>query len=209
MSGPGRGPTGAALLPPEWLSQSKLPILELPPGSSLVRIHHSDRSPIFFSPGPGRPPAGRFDSTRGAFGILYVAFAFEGAFAETVLRNPRLQFVSLGEINSRSLSVLGVSRSVRLVDMRGAGLQALGVDNAITSGPYEPRGIWADALFVHHDQPDGIAYPSRHDPDQVCVALFSRPDIGLDIASDAVPLTDMLSEVATVLRRYKKGLSDE
>ncbi len=141
--------------------------------------------------------------------MLYLAFAFEGAFAETVLRNPAQRLIGLKDISNRSLTVLGISRSVRLVQMRGAGLQALGVDNAITTGPYEPCRIWANTLFAHPDQPDGIAYSSRHDPDQVCAALFSRPDITLEIASDAVPLTDMLSEVAGVLRRYKKGLSDE
>lgn len=198
-----------ASLPPDWLLDVSLPLLELPPSSSLVRIHRSDFSPIFFSPGPGKPPAGRFDSTTGAFGVLYLAYAFEGAFAETVLRNPRQRLIGLREISSRSLTVLGMSRSVRLVEMRGAGLQALGVDNAITTGPYEPCGIWADALFTHPDQPDGLAYSSRHDPDQICVALFSRPDISLEIASDTVPLTDMLPEVSGVLRRYGKGAIDE
>ena len=209
MSGPGRGPTGAASLPPSWLSDIHLPTVALPPGSSFVRIHRNDRSPIFFSPGSGKAPIGRFDSSSGAFGALYMAYSFEGAFAETVLRNPGRRLISLKEISDRSLTVLGISRSIRLVEMRGTGLQALGVDNAITTGPYEPCSVWADALFAHPDQPDGIAYSSRHDPDQVCVALFSRPDTDVDVASGAVPLTDMLAEVAGVLRRYRKGLSND
>lgn len=90
--------------------------------------------------------------------------------------------------------------------MQAAGLQALGVDNAITTGPYEPCGIWADALFAHADRPDGIAYASRHDPGQVCVALFSRPDVAVSLVSDSVPLADLMREVATILRRYGKGL---
>ena len=136
-----------------------------------------------------------------------MAHSFEGAFAGTVLRNPGQRLVDLKEISDRSLSVLGVSRPIRLVEMRGAGLQALGVDNAITTGPYEPCSAWADALFAHPDQPDGIAYSSRHDPDQVYVALFYRPDVDVDIASGVVPLNDMLAEVAGVLRRYREGLS--
>jgi hypothetical protein len=206
MSGVGRGPTGIARLPPDWLSGSPLPFQAIAAGSPFTRIHHSHRPPVFFSPGEGQPPAGRFDSATGRFGVLYLAFDFAGAFAETVLRNPARRLVSSGEIAGRSLAVLALSRAVRLVRMQGAGLQALGVDNAVTTGPYEPCGIWADALFAHADAPDGIAYGSRHDPEQVCVALFSRPDIAVTVVRESVPLTAMVGAVAAVLRRYGKGL---
>ena len=206
MSGAGRGPDGAAHLPPEWLPRSQLPVTELPAGSTLVRIYRHVHPPIFFSPGDKRPPAGRFDSATGLFGVLYLAFSFEGAFAETVLRNPARRLIGLGEVAGRSLAGLALSRAVRLVRMHGAGLQELGVDNAVATGPYEPCGLWADALFAHPDRPDGIAYASRHDPDQICVALFSRADIAITLASDSVPLTEILGDVAAVLRRYGKGL---
>ena len=206
MSGTARGPTGIAVPPPPWLAATSLPLMELPFGSSLVRIHRAINGPVFYSPGPGRPPAGRFDSATGSFGVICLAFTFEGAFAETVLRNPTRRLVGVGEIAGRSLAVLAPSRHVRLVEMRGAGLQALGVDNSITTGPYGPCGLWADALFDHPHRPDGIAYASRHDPDQVCVALFSRPDLALEVASDSVPLTEMPADVAKILRRYGKGL---
>lgn len=202
----GRGPAGTAGLPPAWLSTSHLPLIDLPASSTFVRIYRSDRSPGFFSPGEGRPAAGRFDSAGGLFGVLYLAFTFEGAFAETVLRNPARRLVGFGEIAARSFAVLGVSRTVRLVRMHGAGLQALGVDNAITTGPYEPCGAWADALFAHADQPDGIAYASRHDPDQICVALFSCSDISVAVMRDSVPLTEIIADVGAALRRYGKGL---
>jgi hypothetical protein len=193
-------------LPPGWLSQVRLPIIELAADSTFVRIHRTSQAPIFFSPGDRRSPAGRFDSAGGLFGVLYLAFSFDGAFAETVLRNPARRLVGLAEITPRSLAVLALSRGVRLVSMLGPGLQALGVDNAVTTGPYAPCGIWADALYAHAVRPDGIAYASRHDPEQLCVALFSRPDISVNLASESAPLEDMLSEVAAMLRRYGKGL---
>jgi hypothetical protein len=180
--------------------------MDVPAGGTFVRIHRSDRSPVFFSPGEGRPAAGHFDSAGGLFGVLYLAFTFEGALAETVLRNPARRLVGFGEIAARSLAVLSVSRTVRLVRMHGAGLQALGVDNAIITSPYEPCGTWADALFAHADQPDGIAYASRHDPEQICVALFSRPDIFVAVDRASVPLTVMAADTGAALRRYGKGL---
>lgn len=63
-------------------------------------------------------------------------------------------------------------------------------------------GFTPAALFSHPDQPDGIAYASRHGPDQVCVALFSRPDIALEVLSGPTPLTDMAANVSDLLRRY-------
>jgi hypothetical protein len=191
------------------LADSPLPLLEMPAASTLVRIHRSSRSPVFFSPGDVLTPLGRFDSPSGRFGVIYLAETFQGAFAETVLRNPARRLVSFAEIAGKSLAVLALSRAVRVVRMHGPGLQALGLDNAISTGPYGPCGIWADALFAHPDHPDGLAYASRHDPEQICVALFSRPDLTLDLGSDSVRLTDILGEVAAVLRRYGKGLDPE
>lgn len=206
MSGVGRGPAGTAAPPPDWLAGASLPLTDLAAGTALLRIHREGRSPLFFSPGPGRPPAGRFDSATGRFGVMYLATTFEGAFAETVLRNPARRLVATSEIAGRSLAFAAAARPLRLVQMHGAGLQRLGADNALTTGPYEPCSLWADALFAHPDAPDGIAYASRHDPTQVCVALFSRPDLALATAHESLPLAGLTSAVAAVLRRYGKGL---
>lgn len=206
MSAAGGGPTGAARPPPPWLSGVELPLTVHEAGSALVRVHRTALAPIHFSPGDDQPPAGRFDSATEFFGVLYLALSLEGAFVETVLRNPERRLVSLKDIAARSLAVLQASRDLRLVSMHGAGLQALGVDNSVTTGPYAPCSFWADALFAHPDRPDGITYASRHDPDQVCIALFSRPDLGLVIVSQSVPLAGMLTDVAAILRRYGKGL---
>ena len=200
------GPTGVARSPPPWLPSVKLPLLVHGTGRPLVRVHRTSLAPVHFSPGDGLPPAGRFDSAAGRFGVLYAALSLEGAFVETVLRNPSRRLVGLQDIAARSVTELQALRDLRLAQLHGAGLQALGVDNAVTTGPYTPCGLWADALFAHPDRPDGIAYASRHDPDQLCIALFSRPDLGLGTPDPAVPLAAMLPKVAAILRRYGKGL---
>ena len=184
---------GAAPLPPAWLATAALPVVELAAGSSLARIHRVDLGPVFYAPGTGKAPVGRFDSPSGNFGVLYLAQAFEGTFAETVLRNPRRRLIGLAEITGRAVTTLGLSRPVRLIQMHGAGPQALGTDNTVSTGPYGPCGAWADALFAHADEPDGIAYASRHDPAQIYVALFSRPNIALEVLSGPTPLADMLA----------------
>lgn len=206
MSG-GHGPTGSPPPPPSWLKTSSLPIFELPRTTSFVRIHRNKNHPVFFSPGRGNAPIGRFDSPSGAFGVLYLAQALEGAFAETILRNPHRRLVDLSEITARAVSVLGCSGAIRLVKMFGDGLQSVGADNAVSIGPYESSGVWTDALFAHPDAPDGIAYSSRHDSEQMCIALFSRSDIQLELLSGLTPLSDLLPDVAAILRRYSKGIA--
>jgi hypothetical protein len=203
----GRGPTGSPPPPPPWLQTARLPILELPHPTAVHRIHRLDRDPVFFSPGAGKPPIGRFDSPSGAFGVLYLAQALEGAFAETILRNPQRRLADLSDIAARAVSVLGFSRAIRLAKMFGDGLQAVGTDNALSTGPYDASGAWADALFAHPDAPDGIAYASRHDPDQLCIALFDRPDITMTPLSGPTALSDIPAEVAAILRRYGKGIA--
>lgn len=204
---PERGPAGIAPLPPAWLAAGYLPLPILAAGTTLFRVHPGRLGPVYFSPGPDRPPRNRFDSPTGKFGMLYVALSFAGAFVETLLRRPRLRVIDPGEVADRALSVLTASRPLRLVQMHGPGLQALGADNAIGTGPYEPCGAWADALFAHPDQPDGIAYLSRHDPAEICIALFSRPGLRLETVAGPTPLIDMRSEIAALLRRYGKALS--
>lgn len=185
---------------------AKLPITTVPAGQVLHRIHRSHLEPVFYGPGAGVDPIYRFDSTSGRFGVLYIGHAFAGAFAETILRNPQRLMVSEREIIGRSVTELKSRTDLRLVTMHGSGLQALGTDNSISTGPYEPCGAWADALWDHPEEPDGIAYLSRHDPGEVSYAAFERGTIAFDV-SVTHPLATKQSEVAALLDRYGKSLS--
>lgn len=204
-----RGPTGSAPPPPAWLTDAPLPLHVLPAGTPLFRIHPGHLHPIFYSPGPGAPPRHRFDSPGGHCGVLYAAQSMAGAFVETVLRNPHTRLIGLREITARALSMLHATRPLRLVAMYGSGLQQLGTDNAISTGPYTASGAWTDALLAHPARPDGILYASRHDPDELCIALFSGTESDLVIAEGPTPLADMLRPLAAFLHRYGKGVSPD
>jgi hypothetical protein len=114
--------------------------------------------------------------------------------------------VATTEIADRAATELTCRCEVRVVKLYGAGLQTVGTDNAISTGPYEPRGLWSDALWSHSDCPDGIAYQSRHDSNELCIALFQRPALELEVKATR-PLMSMLKEVAALLDRYGKSLS--
>jgi hypothetical protein len=206
VSGPGRGPSGAAPPPPPWLGTIRLPIEPLAPGTPLIRVHRLGLDPVFFGPGPGRPPTYRFDPPSGRCGVLYAALALAGALVETLLRNPQRRMVALADIEARGHVELACRRTLRLARLHGDGLQVVGTDAAIATGPYEPCGLWADALLDHPDAPDGILYASRHDNGQLCVALFERPGLVLE-AGAGTPLTSDLSRVAAILARYGKSVS--
>jgi hypothetical protein len=183
-----------------------LPVDVLPLGTVLHRIHRISLGPVFLGPGPGIAPTYRFDSASGRFGVLYVGLSRAGAAAETLLRNPQRLMISTPEIADRAATELACPRELRVVKLYGPGLQTVGTDNAISTGPYEPCGLWSDALWDHPDRPDGIAYQSRHDSNEICFALFERPGMMFDIRSTK-PLTAILREVAALLDTYDKSLS--
>ena len=202
-----RGPSGAAPPPPDWLGRISLPIDEIEAGQMLHRVHRSSFDPIFFGPGPRVPATSRFDCASGRFGVLYCGLSLRCALAETLLRNPQRLMVSSTDIASRSATSLVSGRPLRVVRLHGAGLQSVGTDNAVSTGPYEPCGLWSDALWDHKDGPDGLAYQSRHDSSEICLALFERPDIRL-FAQETRPLSQMLRELAEVLNIFGKSLSE-
>jgi hypothetical protein len=205
--GSGRGPSGRAPRPPAWLADTDLPIDRVRADTPLHRVHSLARDPIFFGPGAGSPSTWRFDSLTGAFGVLYVGLALAGAVAETLLRNPGRKMVSFPAIAERASCELRSARELRLVRMHRPGLSQVGCNNAISTGPYDVCGAWADALWAHGNAPDGIAYQSRHDSSEICIALFERPDLGL-AAGPSTPLTDQLPAIANLLGRYGKSVTD-
>jgi hypothetical protein len=200
-----RGPPGIAPAPPSWLATTTLPLDRLAAGTVFYRVHRSAFNPVFYGPGRGNPPTYRFDSQSGAFGLLYLGFALAAALVETLLRNPDHRLVDYGEIEDRSSSELRCPTDLRVVQMYGTGISQLGTDNAISTGPYDVCGLWADELWNHPDAPDGIAYQSRHDPAQLCLALFERPGQVLT-SIRTIPLTSQIGNVTRILRGYGKQI---
>jgi hypothetical protein len=131
---------------------------------------------------------------------------FDGAFAEAVLRNPRLRFVSRNYVTLRAVSEVVASRDLKLVDFHGPGLSAVGLTTAISTGPYDPCWAWSDYLWSHRDRSDGIAYASRHDPQQICYAVFERADVTFQ-AAPPTAFSSSLPEIKGLLRKYGKILT--
>lgn len=198
-------PAGAGLPPPTDLLDRRLPLRRLARGMGLYRVHHAAHAPIFFGPGAGRPPTFRFDAASGRFGVLYVAEGRAAPLIETLLRNPQQLSVSRSQIEARAMSRLSAARRLSLVDATGANLSRLGATAELFTGAYDVCGRWSDALWDHPQRPDGILYPSRHDPGEECIALFQRGDLVLTV-EDTKPLMQLAAEIARVLDAHGKSL---
>jgi len=136
----------------------------------LFRIHPSTKACLYF----GKDGYGRFDDPLKKYGVLYTALKPEAAFAEVFLRLLSLMLILESDLRVRALSQI-ICKTVACVDLTGPGLRRLSCDNRIsTEMPYRGAGHWSRALFEHPQQPQGIIYLSRHNPQFKCVALFDR-----------------------------------
>jgi hypothetical protein len=175
------------------------PVVTVAAGAEFYRSHHANFGPVYF----GRGPTYRFDDPAGAYGVLYAALQLEGAFAETHLRKPGRRYVDRADLAVRRWSRLLTTRELRLLPLHGRYLAQAGATAEVTQGPadrYELPRRWSSA--IHAAGFDGIEYRSRHDDDQLCVALFEHRDPPV-VASG--PPNEWLSNVrvlARILDRY-------
>lgn len=169
--------------PPADLATRKLPLVTI--GGDLFRIHQTIHHWRYF----GRNKSERFDDPLGVFGVLYGSTTAEAAFAEVFLRKLASMAVAQVDLQSRAVSTFN-AKSLKCVELTGSGLRKLSCDNRIsTEKPYRTTHLWSRALFLHPEQPDGLVYRSRHNPQFRCLALFDRCDAKLtEVRSE--PLMD-------------------
>jgi hypothetical protein len=168
-----------------------------------VRLHACRREPVSF----GRTRAHRFDAAGGEFGVLYAAADMAGAFIEAFGDPLDLRMVSRRDLARGCATTLTAKRPLRLVDLTGDGLNALGADTRLTSGAHGPAQRWAVHLWAHPQHVDGIAYPARDDPAREAVAIFDRARAAV-LARRVRPLTADVRRVADIIDRYAFALID-
>ncbi|EKX56457.1 hypothetical protein D516_2969 [Rhodobacter sp. AKP1] len=164
-------------LPPPDIDIRAPLIRTVPAGARLHRFHERAFAPIWF----GRTGTGRLDNPAHAYGVLYVAEGEGGAFSETFLRRPGFNLIDPALLARKSYAVLASRRDLILARLHGPGLGVIGATAEVTHGglPYDAPQAWSKALHDHPARFDGILYRSRHDDDELCLALFDRaePDI--------------------------------
>jgi RES domain len=114
---------------------------------------------------------------------------------------PRVTAENIPESLGKNLNVFN-----DLVCFRNGTENPIGVDNRLTTGPYEVAGRWALALWRHPDSPDGILYRSKHDPNHICAAIFDRGHCEFAVTTTR-PLMDIPHHWAPILGAHGKGIA--
>lgn len=182
-------------LPPADFPNREIEIVTINSPTVLFRIHETAYSPIFF----GLPSPHRFDAPK-QYGVIYAGVDEYVAFLETIRGQVRNGLLDRnGRIAEYSISELTISRSICLVKASGANLERMGANSGIFAT--KNRQItqqWSLACWQHPQKFDGIIYPSCHDNERFCVALYSdRVDGILAIQSTLEILSDGFSDRLT------------
>ncbi|MGH9749928.1 MAG: RES domain-containing protein [Candidatus Polarisedimenticolia bacterium] len=107
-----------------------------------------------------------------------------GAFIETFGQSTGCNTVTMNALACRVLTRVETRRPLRLIDVAGrGGLARIGADARLCSGDRAIARRWAQALRGHTASPDGIHYPSRHDPSRAAAALFDHAATALRAGS--------------------------
>jgi RES domain len=176
--------------------------MTLKAGAQIVRIHRLGQGPHWFGPGPGQPPAYRFDAPNGEYRTLYAAQRLEGAFVETLLRRAN-RLLPLSQVDDRQWSVLEVERDLLLAKVFNQGLIRHNVTTDICAGDdYTASQTLALSLHAAYPDLDGIAYRARHDNGEICFALFDRVDAAQIPIADQREFAKEIRTRDRLLRRY-------
>lgn len=154
------------------------PIVEVPVTQVLWRVHRWDRDPLWF--GPNDPPTGRFDAPAGEYGVCYFGGTLGVALLETLVRGMKVPIIARAALEARSASAVAPARPLRMLQLEGKGLSALGISAHQVSG--DELAQCQDLARRAHENlldVDGIQYRSRWDNSELCWALFDRAQPGL------------------------------
>lgn len=159
-----------------WALPDTLPIVKLPAGTTVARIHRSGSAEPFFGPKPGDPPSQRFHDPLSEFGVCFLGEDAAASFVETFLRTPPVRLITRTELSGRRLTTFQCVRDIHLVKLLDEGLALIGCTAEIASSPppYGAPQELSRALWTHPGQPDGIRYRCRHDNSLHAIALYHR-----------------------------------
>jgi hypothetical protein len=179
---------------------TKPPIARIAKSAVLHRVHGETRAARWY----GRKDAtSRWDDPDGDFGVLYLGRSPVGAFAETLLRTPTDRDVLWSRAEQRRQATFRSLEPLHLAKLHGEGLAWFEVTAAqIAESDYTvPQGL---SQRIHAIFPvDGIQYRSRFDNDELCVALFERADLKLELVTQGDPIDKAWARQTLTRRGYR------
>lgn len=177
-------PPGDHPLPhPELPTQHPL-IFILHKGDILYRHHQTIHDPIFF----GTTGNYRFDDPNcpatGSFGVLYAGADPECCLLESCGATTGVPAVSGAYLDARQIARMELTEELRFIDLVDpGGLTSIGADGRLMTGSYKISQQWSAALKRHTSKPDGIRYRSRHAPERIAYAIYTRSPATFQVSS--------------------------
>jgi hypothetical protein len=201
-------PPGDHPLPHRELHSQEPIIFVVHKGEVLYRHHQSIHDPIFF----GMTGRYRFDDpdcpSAGSFGVLYAGADPECCFLESCGSTTGVPAVSGAYLDARQIARMELTEDLRFIDLvESGGLTSIGADGRLVTGSYKIAQQWSAALKKHPTKPDGIRYRSRHAPERIAYAIYSRSS-GTFLVSSMGSFMDPANEhlFKTILKTYKVAL---
>ncbi len=188
---------------PEDFDDRELPVVEI--DRDLWRIYRNTfDNPLFFR----REPLYRFDAPQGRYGVCYCGCDEYVSFVETLGHSPAINLITQAALDARSLVQIKIGFPLKLVNLTGEGLRAMGADSRlITGGDYEISRQWSRAIYEHPTDVDGILYRSRTDPSRQSVAVFERASERLQIVAEWRLGTDAgIQRILPIINHYEFGV---
>lgn len=153
-----------------------------------------------------RSGKGRFDSPAQGYGIMYVGADVYASWIECYGRVHGAKGISVNTLKQRNLSAIDSTKELIFADLTGSGLVKMGADARLSSGAYPVARLWAQAIYEHPQQVDGIRYRSRHDDERYCYGLFDRCESHLQERNLGNLLESNPTLLAEILACYDFGL---
>jgi hypothetical protein len=168
--------------PPADLPQPNLVVW--PATRPMYRVHHVQYGATEFNPGLG---AGRFHPIRAADSLpiptIYASNSIDGALSETVFHDVPVsgpaKRISQSALKPLLLCTLSAKRDLQLIEIKGYGLQKLGIMRSqlidTNADRYTTTRRWAEVLFERDLTADGLIWMSRqHDASEAIVLFGGR-----------------------------------
>lgn len=184
--------------------------LEIPPGTTLVRVHSAEFAANAFNPSAaptgraGRFKGGRFDATGSdPFPYLYAANDGPTAVSEALLRDLPMnehgvRILQRARLAEHRISWLTTEAELSLVALRsGQDLAAIGQDSWLTTTPrpgYPMTRQWCSAMRRWAPRAQGFTWRSLREPDGFADIFFGdcfgdrRPEDCFSVVTAGMPV---------------------
>lgn len=116
--------------------------------------------------------------------MLYAGADPECCLLESCGSTTGVPAISGAYLDARQVARMENTEDLHLIDLvEPGGLTSIGADGRLVTGSYHVAQRWSAALKKHPTKPDGIRYRSRHAPERIAYAIYTRSPATFSVSS--------------------------